>query len=83
MMKAQALYDLRQETEFCSGSDLHEFFMEQLGDPSPSGYRDIDAEAARHFVGRQTARMATNNCLAEDVVEFVQGVRERAWGFEN
>jgi hypothetical protein len=80
-MKAQKVYDLREETGFCSGSDLHEFFMGQLGDPSPSGCRDIDAEAARHFVGRRTARMATANCLDKDVVEFVRNVRAIAKGW--
>lgn len=49
-MRAQFLYDFREEWEFCSGEDLHEFFREQVGGPSPSGRVEIDAEEARGFV---------------------------------
>lgn len=41
-MKAQALYDLRQLTGYCSGTDLHDFFREQTGDPSPVWEVEID-----------------------------------------
>jgi hypothetical protein len=40
-MKAQTLYDLRQLTGYVSGTDLHEFFWQQIGDPSPKGDKEI------------------------------------------
>lgn len=40
-MKAQVLYDLRQLTGYCSGTDLHDFFRQNVGDPSPSGNVEI------------------------------------------
>jgi hypothetical protein len=43
-MKVQQLYDLREEFLFCSGKDLSDFFQAQLGDGSPSGYREIPIE---------------------------------------
>lgn len=49
-MKAQTLYDLRDQYAFCSGTDLHEFFNEQVGDPSPSGYAEISHQAAAWLV---------------------------------
>lgn len=49
-MKAQTLYDLREQYEFCSGTDLHEFFNEQVGEPSPSGRAQVDTQAAKQFM---------------------------------
>jgi hypothetical protein len=69
-MKAQQLYNLREETGFCSGEDLHRFFFEQMGDASPSGYVEISAEEARHFVGRQTAHMVRLNLGDDEVIEI-------------
>jgi hypothetical protein len=46
MTKAQTLYDLREETGFVSGLDLHDFFYWQVGDQSPSGHVDISTEEA-------------------------------------
>lgn len=40
-MKAQDLYDLRDETGLISGTDLHEVFQAVCGEPSPAGMRDI------------------------------------------
>lgn len=40
-MKAQVLYDLRQLTGYCSGTELHEFFEATLNDPSPKGNATI------------------------------------------
>jgi hypothetical protein len=51
-MKAQILYNFRNEWEFCSGTDLHDFFREQLGDPSPSGQVEIGHDKADEFVER-------------------------------
>lgn len=49
-ISAQVLYDLREEYEFCSGSDLHEFFFGELGDPSPSGKLGVPASRVLRFV---------------------------------
>ena len=49
-MKAQVLYDMREVTSMCSGTDLHQFFYDQTGDPSPSGYKSISDEAATEFI---------------------------------
>lgn len=47
---AQKMYDAREKFEFCSGNDLHEFFEQTTGDPSPSGKREISDEQAFKFV---------------------------------
>lgn len=60
-MKAQNLYDLREEFAFCSGSDLHNFFRNELGDPSPSGRVNIDQQAAAELVNDSLDTMAANN----------------------
>lgn len=60
-MKAQLLYDFREKKEFCSGTDLHEFFREQVGDPSPSGTTEIDATLAREFVVACSEQIYANN----------------------
>lgn len=51
-IKAQALYDLREEFEFCSGNELHEFFRGSTsdGEPSPSGEVGINQSIASVFV---------------------------------
>lgn len=41
IMYAQTLYDLRQLTGFCSGTDLHKFFQRAIGDPSPAGSVEV------------------------------------------
>ena len=43
---AQTLYDIRDMSAFTSGRELHSFFAQELGEPSPSGYVRIDAERA-------------------------------------
>lgn len=40
-LNAQDLYDLREITGFCSGSDLHELFDHLISDPSPPGCEKI------------------------------------------
>ena len=49
-MKAQFLYDFRERWEFCGGTELHEFFRDETGYPSPSGRVEINAERARDFI---------------------------------
>jgi hypothetical protein len=60
-MKAQTLYDAREKFEFCSGTDLHEFFEGEIGDPSPSGYRDISLKHAGEFVQAHIRTMRHNS----------------------
>lgn len=60
-MKAQELYNLREQHEFCSGTKLHKFFETELGDPSPSGCTEIDAVNARFFVAATLTEMRGNN----------------------
>lgn len=49
-MKAQILYDLREEYGYCSRTDLHRFFRQQIADPSPSGRVDVPTAAAKQFM---------------------------------
>lgn len=60
-MKAQQLHDLRNDTAFCNGNELHDFFRSQVGDPSPSGKVEIDDAAAQSFVAGCMAEMANNS----------------------
>lgn len=60
-MKAQDCYDLRNDVEFCSGSDLSEFFLEQTGDASINGDADIDLQKFSIFVGRCMRAIDHNN----------------------
>ena len=43
VIQAQVLYDLRETSGFCSGTDLHEFFRAAAGEPSPAGARLISS----------------------------------------
>lgn len=63
-MLAQKLYDLREKYEFCSGSDLHEFFSDLLGDPSPSGKTKlsrIQEEQVWNFIQDSFAAIGCNS----------------------
>jgi len=55
------MYDLRETFEFCSGMDLHAFFEEQVGDPSPPGRTHVSAEACGEFIRQAMADMAVNS----------------------
>ena len=57
-MKAQKMYELRERTGFCAGTDLHDFFEAQTGDPSPKGRVEIDESAAQAFVNECEAEIA-------------------------
>lgn len=63
-MKAQELYDLQENTGFCSGSDLHSFFEDACGDPSPSGDVFIAQAAAQKFIDERLETMAANSPAA-------------------
>ena len=71
-VRAQALYDLRDRYGFCSGKDLHRFFDEVTGDPSPSGTVGVPREAAAVFVARCLGDIKRNDCAvhAEIVSEM-------------
>lgn len=43
-MKCQELYTLRSLTGFISGQELHSWFVDLVGDPSPSGRVEVPAE---------------------------------------
>lgn len=62
---AQKLYDLREETGYCSGNDLHEWFQEQLGDPSPSGKTLVFADRAELFVVRSATAIMRSGASPE------------------
>jgi hypothetical protein len=47
---AQVMYDLREATGFCSGTDLHEFFRGVVGEPSPSGKVLISTSVVEKFI---------------------------------
>jgi hypothetical protein len=62
MATCQSLYDLREKYEFCSGTDLHQFFRSEMGgEPSPSGYAEIDGAASLQFVIAHCDAMAHNS----------------------
>ena len=60
-MNCQALYDLREKFEFCSGSDLSEFLRKETQDPSPSGAVPLIPQKAGEFVGQALEQMAYNS----------------------
>ena len=60
-MRAQTLYDFRDEYEFCSGQDLSEFFREVVGSPSPTGQTNVHADEADKFVCSSIEAMAWNS----------------------
>jgi hypothetical protein len=61
-MKAQTLYDLREQFGFCSGDEMHSFFSAECnGEPSPSGTVEVDTTEARKFIRSSLDRMARNN----------------------
>lgn len=61
-MKAQILYDLREDFEFCSGQELHEFFREVCkGEPSPSGKTVLPFRSGETFVLDSLKAMAENS----------------------
>jgi hypothetical protein len=63
-MRAQQLYDLRERFAFCSGTDLHAFFRQAIGDPSPSGSAEIPTYEALAFVHRCYEAMERNGTPA-------------------
>ena len=71
-MIAQKLYDFREKFETFSGQDLHEFFNEQVGDPSPSGYVEIDAYYAEEFVNTSIETMTHNSPSMSDHCKAAQ-----------
>ena len=73
-MKAQELYDLREKLEFCSGTDLHEYFESELGDPSPSGHVEIDRDEAKAFVGICLEAIRHNN---GETLDYLYTVKEQ------
>lgn len=60
-IRAQALYDFREQRAFCSGTDLHEFFRKELGEPSPSGRRLVRLDKATEFVAKSLNNIRDNN----------------------
>lgn len=74
-MKAQTLYDLRDQEQFCSGSELSEFFAAQTGDPSPSGNVEINTAAAQKFVADCCDTMAHNSPSLADHANRVRSIR--------
>ena len=71
-MLAQKLYNFREEFETFSGQDLHEFFNEQVGDPSPSGYVEIDTDFADKFVSASIEAMAHSSPSMEPLCKVAQ-----------
>lgn len=77
-IKCQALYDLRDEYEFCSGNDLHDFFEKEIGDPAPSGRVTIDADRAADFVIAHARGIKQNSpSIAAAMEKVIQHVQSR------
>lgn len=70
-LRAQALYDLRSVTGFCSGTDLHELFRAVCtGEPSPSGHELVErSRLAEHVIGRRALEL-----LAAPLDEALEGI---------
>ena len=82
-MKAQELYDLREKTEFCSGTDLHDFFRTQVGEPSPAGKKDVPTIKCIAFIRQCFDRIVSNspNLAAEltaDLEKYVEPIIQSA-----
>ena len=60
-MKTQMLYELQEETGFTSGKTLQEFFKAMIGEPSPSGHREIPDEEALRFIAVELGQMSQNS----------------------
>lgn len=63
-MNAQTLYDLREKYEFCSGTDLSDFFQRALYNPAPFGKTELsDGQKwlAHEFVTVSLKAMAHNS----------------------
>jgi hypothetical protein len=73
-MKAQILYDWREDSEFCSGSELSEFFASACGEPSPSGHVEIDSGRAVEFVNAMLDKMENNSPSAYAEIAHLRGV---------
>lgn len=77
-IKAQALYDLREMTEFCSGTDLHQFFESQTGDPSPAGNVTVSAADASRFVTAAADAVTNNNGDGAETSRLMNHARQIA-----
>lgn len=69
-IQAQMLYNLRELTGFISGNDLHELFIDLVGEPSPSGYmefelEDLEKSELGKLVLLELKRPLLNGCLPE------------------
>ena len=76
-VSAQELYDLRELTGFCSGSDLHDLFLQVVGDPSPKGDVRISAPRLIEFpLGGEAIRRLCAPLLGqiEDIMSY--GMRQ-------
>lgn len=65
-MKAQQLYDIREEFGHIDGMQLHRLFQELTGDPSPSGRTEIDTAELSAQIGQWN----------EDMDAFIKSVLE-------
>jgi len=68
-MKVQGLYNLREQTAFCSGSELTAFFRRVLLTPSPSGDREIDSRVVKRFIRGRVRQMIANSPSTGRLVE--------------
>lgn len=61
MTTAQNLYDFRRFSEICSGQDLADFFLTEVGEPCPSGKVTIDRDHAIDFFEGCARALIHNN----------------------
>jgi len=73
-MKAQTLYDVREEDAQIDGSELHRLFEELTGDPSPSGRTLIDPATLRAQIGEWNADM---HRFIEEVLTSSRHMRQK------
>ena len=60
-MNAQFLYDFRENWEFCSGTDLSEFFVKETGDPSLRGRVKVNQTTVVNFILSCLKSMRSNS----------------------
>ena len=78
-IKAQDMYDIREASGICSGTDLHDLFREVLGEPSPSGKKVVDLPADHWFLRLATdaGEDEVNQYLGEPLCEQGREVARR------
>lgn len=75
----QEIYDLREVTGFISGNDLHDFFSELVGEPSPSGsIKTTEEDLSKTETGQEILRLL-NSPLKDHLRNIAQDIQNAAF----